>query len=419
MSNHSERTKRCYAALTVVVFAGGMSFLAPSCAWAHDDVALDDLTLKAKDGSTIVIPHVDFIDTNLNKDEIGAMLSADTPEADQRDLVKRFKADKVSAASIDILAKDGTKITLHDFAASDLDAGRVGELGLSGLEGSLTSDGSPVSIKSGTFLVEGLDMADMLKAVDDGAKGAQKGRIDHLNWSSIDITTSGSHGGAGKSTHITLASAEVHSGYSGDALTDGWTKITGLVVEPAPDSDEGKNLASFGYSKVELAVGVSANYKVEAKTFSLDNFTIDGAHMGAIGVKANFSNVSPGIFAADNDNRLQALFESGVVSLEVRLVNGGLFEKTLAYFAKEQKATPAALQQQWSELVGQMAPVFLGGNAGGLKAAKEVQTFIASPHNLTIAVKAKDGALMAADFMTISDPAAFVGKLDITAAANQ
>ena len=419
MSNRSNRTKRRYAALTVVAFAGAMSFLAPSCAWAADDVALDDLTLKGKDGGTVVIPHADFTNTNLSADEIRAMLSPDTPEADKRDLVKRFKADKVSAASIDILAKDGTKFTLRDFTANDLDAGRVGKLGLSGLEGASVSDGSPVSIKSGAFLVEGLDMADMLKAVDGGAKGGQKGRMDHLTWSAIDITTATAHGGAGKAMHIALASADVHSGYSGDTLKEGSTKLVGLVIEPAPDTDEGKNLASFGYSKVELGVDVSANYKADAKTLSLDNFTVDGVQMGSIGLKANFSGVSPAIFAADNDNRLQALFESGVASLEIKLVNSGLFEKTLAYFAKQQNATPAALQQQWSELVGQMAPAFLGGNASALKAAKEVQTFVASPHNLTIAIKAKGGSLTATDFMTISDPAAFANKLDITAAANQ
>jgi hypothetical protein len=70
-------------------------------------------------------------------------------------------------------------------------------------------------------------------------------------------------------------------------------------------------------------------------------------------------------------------------------------------------------------MTGQMAPLFLGGDPSSLKVAAETQKFIDSPKNLTVSIKAKNGALKAADFAGISDPAAFVGKLDIAAAANQ
>jgi hypothetical protein len=101
------------------------------------------------------------------------------------------------------------------------------------------------------------------------------------------------------------------------------------------------------------------------------------------------------------------------------VVNSGLFEKALALYARQQGATPDALRQQWSAMTGQMAPLFLGGDPSALKVAAEAQKFIASPKNLTISLKAKNGALKASDFMAISDPAAFVSKLDIAAAANQ
>ena len=421
MPSRSHRASPRYAGLIVVALAGTTPFLAPPAVLAAStgDVALDQFTIKSGDGDTVFIPHAVFTNTNLSKDEISAMLSPDTPEADKQALARKFKADKISAPSIEITGKDGAAIKLHDVVASDVDAGRVGKFGLSSLDGAGTDNGSAVSVKSGALLAEGLDVADVLRAADGSGQGSQKGRLDHLIWSAIDIATANSHDSSAKTSHIAIGSVEVHGGYSGDVLKEGWTKLTGVVVEPAPDSDEGKSLASLGYSRIELAVGVSANYQIDAKTFSLDNFTVDGTQMGSLALKANFNDVPPELFTGDSDSRVQSLFECGVISLELRLVNAGLFEKTVAFYAKQEGSTPEALKQQWSAVVGQTAPMFLGGSPSVLKAAAETQKFIASPRNLTIAIKAKDGALKATDFMAISDPVAFVGKLDIAAAANQ
>jgi hypothetical protein len=420
MLNRSDRAPRAYGgaiAFRLALAASGLLVL-PTAAWplGGADVTIENVTLKSADGDAFSAPRVDFANTNLSKDEIAALLSPDTPEADERALVKKLKADRISVPTIEIAGKDGSRVHLHDLVATDVDAGRVAKLQFAALEGSGTSDGSPVSIKSGALVVDGLDLADVLKAVGGPGHGRQKGRLDHLAWSAIDVVTQDA---SAKAMHIAVGSVEVHSGYSGDALKEGWTKLTGVVIEPSPDSEEGKDLASLGYSRIELAVGVSADYKAEAKTFSLDNLTVEGAQMGSIALKANFSDVPAQLFAPDNEGRLQALFDCGVASMEVRLVNSGLFEKAVALFAKQEGATPDALKHQWSAAIGQMAPMFLGADPSALKATAEAQKFIASPHNLTVSIKAKNGSLKATDFMAIGDPAAFTGKLDIAAAANQ
>jgi hypothetical protein len=141
--------------------------------------------------------------------------------------------------------------------------------------------------------------------------------------------------------------------------------------------------------------------------------------MGSVGLKANFTDVAPTLFGADSGARIQALLEAGVASLEVKLVNGGLFDKALAYSAKQQGVAPDALRAQWSAMVGQTAPVLLGGSPASIALAAEAQKFIADPKNLTVTVKAKSGALKAGDFMAIGDPSEFVDKLDVAAAANR
>ncbi len=422
MRSRSDRALRGSIGLIAFAVAAPLFGAPTALAWpagASSDVAIENFTVKSKDGDTVLIPHADFANTNLSKDEIAALLNPDTPEADKRALVTKLKADKIAAPSVEIDAKDGAKIKVHDFLASDVDGGRVGKFGFSSIESSPTSASSPVSFKSGSLQVEGLDVADVLKAVDGSDAGGQSGRLEHLTWNAIDVVAPDSQKAESKPVHIALGALEVRGSYTGDVLKEGSTTLSGVVIEPAPDSDEGKSLANLGYSKVELAVSVSANYKAEAKTLTIDNFTVDGVQMGSVALKANFSDVPVEILTGDEQVRLQALIECGVASLELRVVNAGLFEKTLALAAKQQGSTPDALKQQWSAVIGQMAPLFLGGSPSALQAAAETQKFIASPHNLTIALKAKDGPLKANDFMAISDPAAFLGKLDISAAANQ
>ena len=409
--------------IALALIAGTSMLLAPSAfAWpsgGSGDVTLDDFTAKAKDGSVFAIKHAEFANTNLSKDEIVQMLTPDTSEADERALVEKLKADKISIPAIDITAKDGTKIHIHDLAASNVDGGNVEKLEFAGMEASGADNGAPVSVKSGALRLEGLNLADALKAIGAPADAAQKGRLSHLTWESLDIVAPDKDSGPGKTIHVAFASIELRGDYAGDALKQGSTKLTGLIIEPSPDSEFGKNLADLGYSRVELAMVVGANYQADAKKFSLDELTIEGAKMGAFGLKANFGDIDPGLFGTDNDARMQALLGCSISSLEIKIVNSGLFEKALALYAKQQGATPDALKQQWSAMTGQMAPMFLGGDPSALKVAAEAQKFIATPKNLTISIKVKQGALKAADFMAISDPAAFVSKLDITAAANQ
>lgn len=423
MPIRSERAPPAYAGLIALGLTVGASCLAaaPSFAWPvgdSGDVTIENFAAKAKDGGELVIPRADFANTNLSKDEIVALLTPDTPEADERALVQKLKADKISIPSIDLNAKDGGKVHIRDFTANDIDQGKVGKIGFGALDGTGT-DGGPVSIKSGPLSAEGLDVAELLKGIGAADAAAQKSRLSHLALSGLDIVAPDKDSGPGKTVHVSVASFDLRSNYSGDALSEGSTKIDGLVVELSPDSEGGRNLAALGYSKVELAVAIGANYKAGAKTFSISDFTIDGAQMGSIGLKADFSDVEPQVFGADNDGRMQALLGSGVVSLELKLVNAGLFEKALALYAKQQGTTTDALKQQWSAVVGQMAPLFLGGSPSALHAAGEAQKFIATPHNLTVAIKAKSGALKAPDFMAISDPTSFVNKVDISAAANQ
>ncbi len=382
------------------------------------DVTIDNLAVKSLDGDAFTIAHVEFTNTNLSKDEVIKLLTPDTPSDDERALAQKLKAEKIAIPSIDIVGKDGSKIHLAGFTANHVDGGKIETLDLASVEATGTDKG-PISLKSGALHVDGLDVALLLAQTDSPDPSAPPSRLGGLSLAGLDIVAPDPEGAPGQSIHIAFGSIDMHNDYSGYTLAKSASKVTGLVIEPSPDSDAGKSLASLGYTKLELTMTIGVSYQADAKTLSLDDFTIDGAQMGSIGFRAAFTDVGPQLFGADSGARVQALLEAGVASVELKLVNAGLFEKALAYIAKQQNVSVDDLRKQWSTMAGTVAPVMLGGDPGGLALGTETQAFIAEPKSLTVDVKAKSGALKASDFMAIGDLGEFTGKLDISAAANR
>jgi hypothetical protein len=406
-----------------VAWSAGAALFAAVCAFAAPaaagDVTVDNLAFKSLDGDSFAIAHVEFTNTNLSKEEVVKLLTPDTPADDDRALAQKLKADKVAIPSIDILAKDGSKIHLAGLTASHVEAGRIEALDLASFEATGTDKGGAVSVKSGALHLDGLDVAQLLADDDSASAASTPSRLVGLTLNGLDIVAPDPEDTPGQSIHVAIGSIDVRNEYSGDSIKKGDTKVVGIVIEPSPGSDSGKSLASLGYSKIELAMSIGADYQADAKALTLDNFAIDGVQMGSVGLKANFTDVSPALFGTDSGGRIQALFDAGVASIEIKLVNSGLFEKALAYAAKQQGLSPDKLRAQWSAMIGQVAPVMLGGSPAGLALAAEAQKFVAEPKNLTVTAKAKSGALKASDFMAIGDPTEFAGKLDISAAANR
>ena len=407
-----------FAALSagVALFAALCAGAAPAAA---DDVTIDNLAFKSLDGDSFAIAHVEFTNTNLTKDEVVELLTPDTPTDDDRALAQKLKADKIAIPAIDILGKDGSKIHLTGLTASHVDAGRIEALDLASLEATGTDNGGAVSVRSGALHLDGLDVAQLLADDDPASAALSPSRLAGMTLNGLDIVAPDPEDKPGQTIHIAVASIEVRNEYSGGSIKQADAKVAGAVIEPSPGSDAGKSLASLGYSKLELAMTIGAKYQADAKTFALENFTIDGVQMGSVGLKAELTDVSPQLFGTDSAGRMQALFDAGVASIEIKLVNGGMFEKALAYYAKQQGLAPDKLRAQWSAAVGQAAPVMLGGSPAGLALAAEAQKFVADPKTLTIGATVKSGALKASDFIAVSDPSEIVGKLDISAAANR
>ena len=426
MFHHSFRpgSRAALAGASLLTLALGLgAFAHRAAAWPvgqEDEVSLDDFTTTSKDGAVMTIKHADFKGTNLSKEEIEKLLTPDTSSEDKTALMQKLKVGEMSIPLIDIAPKEGGAIHIHDVSGKDIDSGKIGKFGFSGVDGSGTDKDGPISIKAGALIMENADLADALSAAKDPKQISPMTHLGHASWEGIDLTVPDKDAGPGKTIHIALGSIEIRNNYDGDVLKDGATTLKGLLIEPSKGSDFANSLGILGYTRVELNAHIAAHYDAGAKKLSLDDFTLDGPNAGAIKLKADFTDIDPSIFGADPAARLGALGGGGISAIELRFVNAGIFEKSVAYFADQQKTTPENLKKQWAAAAGQMLPAVLGGDPSALKIAAETQKFIAAPTNLTIGVHPKSGSFKFADAMGgAGDPMSLIGSLDIVATANK
>jgi hypothetical protein len=391
------------------------------CAWPAGqtgDVALDDFAATSKDGDVMTIKHAEFKGTNLSKEEIVKLLTPETSSDDKTALMQKLKVGEMSIPLIDIAPKKGGAIHVHDVVGKDIDSGKIRKFGLRGIDGSTGDKDGPVSIKAGALLMENADLADALGAVKDPKQISPMTHLGHVSWEGIDFTVPDAES-VGKTVHVALGSIDIRNNYDGDILKDGQTTLKGLLIEPSKGSELSNSLATLGYKRIEMNAHIAAHYDSGAKKLSIDDFTVDGAEAGAIGLKVDFADIDPALFGADSAARLGAIAGGAITAIEIKFVNAGLFEKSVAYFAEQQKTTPEGLKKEWMAAAGQMLPALLGGDPSALKVAAEAQKFIAAPTNLTIGLHPKSGVFKFSDAMEAGDPMALIGKIDIAAVANK
>ncbi|QLP98311.1 MAG: hypothetical protein HZY79_14320 [Rhodoblastus sp.] len=147
--------------------------------------------------------------------------------------------------------------------------------------------------------------------------------------------------------------------------------LKNLVVSPQKGSKLGRDLTAFGYDKLDMGMKGAIAYDPATKALKLDDFTLDGVDAGALTITSALGNVDKTYAAPDPNQRIAAFLGADISELKVKFVNAGLFDRALSYVAG--KRSKEAVRSEWAQAAGQYIPVFLGGDAGALALAAEVQ----------------------------------------------
>ena len=391
--------------------------LAIAPAAAQSDIALDNLTTTTEK-SKFTVKHVDFIGTNITADEATKLLTNATREEAAAILAKlEAKLIVIPEATVGPVDNSGA-VRLRNLRATDVSKGVAARLSLDSFEGDgKDKNGGPVALKGGAVAIDKLEAGPFLAALKSG--GALEGllKASRVAFNAIEITAPDKDTPAdapgGNLVKLTMSSFIAEQTYEGDTPARTTLSANGFTVQLPKASKAGASLAAEGYERIEGNLRFAGVYDPAQRAYNLDEMSVEAPGLASLRLRGKFSDVGASALTGKAEARAAALAASSIGALELRLVNGGAFEKIVARAAKDRNKTPAQLAAEWKAAAGMLAPALAGGDPVGAAAADAIGKFLDNPKSLTVAAKGKAGPVKVVDLIAIRNPMALLQKVDV------
>jgi hypothetical protein len=410
-----------FSSLSAAVSLGAL--LAFGGAALAADVTLENVKLNSPNGkSTADIRKVIVTGTNLTRDEVSKLFVTTTSKEDRLAITSKMKADLFSIPEAVITKNDGGgRISITGIAVSGIDAGKFAKAVVGGINGSgdVKKDGGQFSVKSGAITLTDGDLTAGLEAINNGDIADGTWRFGKFSWAGLELVFPEKSRGQIHKHTFKIGSVEGETKYEGKIPTVSTGFFKDMTFIPDPGSKAGQGMAAFGYKQVTLGMDFAGSYDLKTKAYKLTDFTLKGADTAILSLAGTFGNIDPSAFNGDKRQRLGALMGGDIDDVTIKVVNHGLLDKGLVFFARMKGADPAAIKGQWANMAGGMLPMFLGGDAGAMQSAAAVSEFIKSPKNLTIKASGKAGPVPFSTFAGTKNPMQLFSKLKVETVANK
>ena len=401
----------------VLCLAAG-AFASPALA---ADVLLENVTQVDGD-ATLTFRSIEVKDTNLTREDLGALFAGKLDTVAGAALVEKMKAAKVSIPELQLAVKGGT-ITLHDIVATDIDSGKAGRVALASADGALvTDDGQPLAFHANALAIEGLSVSGLVAAAKTDDATALMLHTRQVTFAGLEGTAADTDtpkdAVGGNLWHLRLGSADATTTWDGDVPLVGKAAMKNFVIEPPRASTAGRTLASYGWDRLDFGLTISGAYDPAARAYTIDDYTLSEAKSGSLTLTTRIGSIDKAVFTGAKETRLVALLNGDVSNVVLRFDNAGLFEKAVDFFGSSQKMSPAAVRKQWSAMATQFIPFMLAGDPAGLKIASAVNAFIAQPTRLEIKATAKGEPIKFMDLAAMKDdPGELLARAQLDASA--
>jgi len=390
-------------ALTVVALAAPVG---PAFAL---DTSFDAITVDKADGETLKIARVEVTGTNLTRDEFAKFFAKETPDDERKALAARLEAEKIAVPSIVATGKDGS-FTFDGVVVTGVSKGRVGRATIAAIKGSFPAEGATGTLTSGPISAEGMDFAKLIGGTGGGFPSSR------FSWEGITVTgpdkDTPADAPGGNLFTVKIASITADGTYADGVVGKSSLSLKGVDLVPPPASPTAKQLAQAGINRLQFGFDWAGTYDPAGKSLAIDTLSLNGTDAGTLSVKARLGGIDRAAFSGTPEAAMM-LMQGNIAMLEVGYADKGLADKVIAQAAAQQQKTPAAFKAELAAMARQMVPAVLGGAASSNAAADAIARFVAAPTNLTITLKPKGGALGFMDLMQLTDPAAFVAKVDV------
>lgn len=240
---------------------------------------------------------------------------------------------------------------------------------------------------------EGLDM---MFPMEDMPKDAPGGRLGHLVISPITVTAS----------------------YDGAFPVKGEMTLKGMSVELPANSKNAAQMKAFGIDKVQMDAHAASTCDKGAKTCKISDFTLNFPNLASLTLTGNIANVPTDLVPGDKDAALGVVMQEQIADIQLKVVNTGLYEKSLAFYAATQHAN-AAMTKAALPAMAMMVPQMVGDPVAGKKLGDALMAFLKQPKSIQVSLKANGAPVAIGDLVADPQPAAIFKKLTLDASANQ
>jgi hypothetical protein len=317
-------------------------------------------------------------------------------------------------------------VSFGPISINGIEQGRFATATLDSLAGAFTDKaGVPTGSLSGRAVrLEGGDLGPLLGAMQSNQPQASAFQVARVTWDGFEgvftdpETPAGAPGG--NQFRASLRSLTAATDFNAGTPLSSNVEASGFVFEPAGGSEIGKNLKAFGYDRIELGMKGAGRFDPATQKLVVQEYSITAPKAGRLAISGELSGVdSKALASADPGDRSLALLGASVDGLKIDFVNEGLVDKSFAYAAAKQGKSAAALKSEASAMAVQLLPLLLGGDPQSLALAQSVQTFLTTPRNFSLSLKARGAPVPLAQLGSIRDPKAFLALVDVILTANQ
>jgi hypothetical protein len=400
------------AAILLVIGAGAAS---PAQAI---DVTLENVTFPVAAG-TVLLRQIIVEGGNLPREDIVKLFSTES-SADIEPLAARLEATRIRIPETTLTETRG-QLVIRDFEATGIRNGTAARISVAGVDGSVEmpkSGSGKIQVAMRPFQADNASFANFIHGIRAGVFSKLLTHASHVRWEGFDLNFPDSTVKTGDNVaRVHLGSLEVTSSFSGDIPKNTDFEVKDLVVLPAKGSTTAQAIAGLGREKIELGFRLKGTYDMEAKVFTIDDYSLSAPAVGTLTAQGRIDNLDGAFYGDDAEKRKGAFQDARLGQVMLRYQDVGMFDRIVATAAERARKTPEALKAEWIAKTSQATTNLLGSNPSSGKLATELTKFIATPGTLTITASST-ATLRLGDFNRFLLPM-LLSQLTIDAAASK
>ena len=188
------------------------------------------------------------------------------------------------------------------------------------------------------------------------------------------------------------------------------------------DATEGKGSAlplyDMGYRHLDLSGMLASTYDAATRNLTISKLRVDGADMGTLDLSVALSNVGNGLLSSDPETAQAAMIAIVAKSIDLKLANGGLFDKAIAWKARKDGLSVEQERDAGVDFFTNGVPALVDDNPKVKALGAAVAKFIAAPGTLDVSIASRSGLGVAAMGL-LATPDVLIDTLDIKASSHR